>query len=386
MTLQFHVANSLTGKIIGRLNPSEWSWTDPVTGQGEGSIKVAIPRDPDQVLHLADLTQPLVRQVVVRDELGRWWFGGPVIGDPEVSDDTLTIPLADWRAWFYNVVVTYNLSGFPSHLYIKEANHVDQCRVIQLLAVMAYGDHAVGRPRFVIDDEPVSGIYRDVTVKFLTPLGEGMDNVARRERGPDWWTYIADDPSDPESVVIHHRIAWPERRMSKSQIVLRHQVGKGGNLLGYTWPRGTAPTTRVFGTDNSPFPDEKAAIASDPAIAAGEALAWEEVYQVPDGVTTTAAMFEHALARLQAHNDTLGQVEVTIRTDATDLATWGPGDHARLIVSDGWRDVDLDNRRILSRTLSGRGGEITSVKATVNLSLVEFDVDDPPVEDTGEDL
>jgi hypothetical protein len=388
--LTWRVADSLTGKLVGRLSPSAWEWNDPLTGSAQASLTVPIPADSSQVARLADLVRPHIRQVVVHDELGRWWFGGPVLADPErTEDDNLIIPVADWRAWFYAAPIRPNTDESRRD-YIRvtgsAGGQVEQNQAIADLA--ALGLDTVGAPRLVVDTPTSSGINRDVTHRMFKMTGEAMDNVARRERGPDWWTYIAADPMDATKVVAHLAVAWPERSVTTSPIVLRHSrgpvlrhtQGAGGNILTYAWPRGSVPPSRVYGVGPTPPPGEEWAVAEDIDLTAGTRLAWDEVWQLPEGVATPDSAFEHSLARLQAHSQAEGVVEMTVKPDATDLYSWGPGDRARLIVSDGWREVDKPSVRILSRTLSGRGGHVTGVRLTVNLSALEANVETPETE------
>lgn len=379
MPLRWRVADSLTGRLIGRLYPSDWEWGDPLTGSALGSLRVPIPAGAAQVRQLADWTQPHIRQVCAQDEQGRWWFGGPILADPERNDDdTLTIPVGDWRAWFYAAAIRPNADETRRD-YIRVAGgaggQVEQNQAIADLA--AIGLNTIGAPRLVVDTPTSSGINRDVTHRMFTPVGDAMDNVARRERGPDWWTYIATDVTDDRDVVAHLRVGFPERTLSVRPIVLRHEQGAGGNILTYTWPRGHVPPSRVFGVGPEPAPGEQWAVAVDPGLTDGTRLAWDEVWQLPEGVTTPDSAFEHALARLLAHGQPQGVVEVALDPAVTDLGSWGPGDRARLIVTDGWRDVDLPETRILSRALSGRGEHVTAVKVSVHLSASERDIDDP---------
>jgi hypothetical protein len=382
--LTFHVADSLTGRIIGRLYPTEWTWTDPLTGSAEGSFTIPIPVDTDRVPNLINLTRPHIRQICARDELERWWFGGPVLGDPERNGHTVVVPVGDWRTWFYAAPIRPNTNGTRRD-YIRvtggPGGQVEQNQAIADLA--AIGLATVGAPRLIVDTPISSGIMRDVTARMFKMTGEAMDNVARRHDAPDWWTYIATDPADTRNVIAHVTVAYPERSLLSTPMVLRHEVvlrsqlGKGGNILTYTWPRGTPPPSRVIGVGSDPPPDEKWAIAEDPDLVAGTRLAWDEVWQLPEGIASPANAFEHAQSRLEAHGNDLGVIEVGIKPDATDLGSWGPGDRTRMIVADGWRDVELPEAHILSRTLTGRGPDVTGVTVSVNLSAIEADIEEP---------
>jgi len=375
--LRFLVADSVTGRLVGRLSPGEWSWTDPLTGPAEGSFRIPLPTDTADAARLQDLLQPQIRQILAQDATGRYWFGGPVTADPQLQDYVLTVPTSDWRAWFYAAAIRPNADSTRRD-YIQA--QVEQCQAMAALAGIALD--TAGAPRLVVDAPPDSTILRDVTARMFTMTGEVLDNIAQRERGPDWWTYLAADAADPLSVVAHLAIGYPERQQLSGGLTFRHQLQRrdlrvGGNVLSYTWPQGNKPTSRVFGVSAAPAPGEEWATAEDPGLEDGTRLAWDEVWQLPDEVNTAAAAFEHALSRLQANSAPVGVVEVAVLPSATDVGAWGPGDRVRLVVSDGWREIDLPQVRVLSRTLTGRGGNLTGVSASLNLAESTADIEEP---------
>lgn len=384
-TLRFYVANSLTGRIVGRLNPVEWSWDDPLTGSARGEFTVPIPTDPMQVEQLVAITRPHVMQICAQDEQDRWWFGGPILGDPERTDQhTIKIAAADWRAWFY--AAQLRPDGGTRVEYVRVTGgiggQVEQNEAIA--AIAAIGLDTVGAPRLLVDAVTSSGVMRDVTARMFTYVGEALDNIARRADGPDWHTYIATDPADSRNVVAHLAVSWPERALIsgtglalRREVVLRTKQGAGGNIIDYTWPQQPTPPSRVLGVSSDPPPDETWAVAETPELLAGETLAWDESWQLPEGVTTAEQAFDYAWARLVALSGDIGVASCSLRVESTDLGSWGPGDRARLLIKDGWRDVDLESARILGRKLEGRGENVTAVTAQVNLSPGDVDDVDP---------
>jgi hypothetical protein len=388
MQLTFHVANSLTGRITGRLNPHDWEWTDPLTGSATGKLSVPIPvGDVGKIEQLVAITRPHITQVAVKDELGRWLFGGPILADPTKNGNVLDIPIVDWRAWFY--AAPLRPVGGTRVEYVRVAagtgGQVEQNEAMAAIATL--GLTTVGAPRMVVDTIVPSGVMRDVTARMFTMSGAALDNVARRFNGPDWWTYMDVDPADPRYVVAHLAVAWPERTITsgvglalRKEVVLETKPGSGGNIIDYDWPQQSTPPSRVHGVSSDPAPDETWAAAEDPALLSGEALAWDEVWQLPEGVTTATSAFDHSLGRLEALSGDFGVTSVNIRPEATDIGSWGPGDRCRLTIRDGWRDIELDSARILSRTLKGRGPHVTSVSAQVNLGVTEVEPVDPTEE------
>lgn len=381
MRLTFHVADSLTGRITGRLSPVAWSWEDPLTGSARGELTVAIPNDVDQVGQLIAITRPHNTQVVVRDEQDRWLFGGPILADPNKEGNTLKVPVVDWRAWFYAAAIRPVGAARVEYLRVAGGTGGQVEQNTAMAAIANLGLATIGAPRLVVDSIVSSGVMRDVTARMFKMTGEALDSISRRFDGPDWWTYMATDPADPRFVVAHLRIAHPERAIvSGNAIALRREVlldrkqGAGGNIVDYQWPQQTTPPSRVLGVSSDPPPDETWAIAETPELINGEQLAWDEVAQLPEGVTSAESAFDHSLARLQALAGDKGVVSVDVQPTATDVGAWGPGDRCRLIIKDGWRDIDLSSARILSQKLEGRGQHITKVSATVALGDEVADV------------
>jgi hypothetical protein len=136
----------------------------------------------------------------------------------------------------------------------------------------------------------------------------------------------------------------------------------------------------VIGVGSEPPPDEMWAVAEDPDLLNGDRLAWDEVWSLPEGTTTPNTAYDHSLARLLALGQDVGVVAVTVKVESTDLGSWGPGDRTRLVIKDGWRDLDMPSARIISRTLEGRGADVIRVSASIDLAAEEVEFDAPTVE------
>lgn len=359
--LTFRVADSLTGKLVGVLRPSSWTFDDPLTGFGKGELTVPLPSGSDDVARLVELTRPHDRQVCVHDEQDRWWFGGPVVAEPTMADRQVTVTFADWRAWFYAAALDAD--------YIS----VGEEQVVSMTALAATRVGDPGAPRLTIDSAATSDILRNVAVRQTTMLGVALDDIARRDSGPDWWTYLQTDPDDPTSVIARLTFAYPERTKNYG-LYLRHRLGRGGNLLDFEWPDGNVPASRVIGIHGT-APDQLVVTTADPAVADGETLAWDEVYSLPDGVDADTA-FEYTYARLASRTND-GTITGTIDPAATDLGAWGPGERARLSIDDGWRAIESTSARVLGRTLAGRAGAVTSVKVQISVTEPEPDIPVP---------
>lgn len=394
--LEWLVADTLTGQLVGRFSPETWSFEDPLSGSAKGDVTIPVPDAPNRVVQaervaqLRDWTTPHRRQIVVRDEFQRYWFGGPILTPPEFNAaGNIKLSFADWRAWFYAAPIRpVTATGVRRDYIHVGATDVEQNQAIADLAAIALD--TIGAPRLTVDTIVASGIDRDVTFRMFKMTGEAMDNITRRERGPDWYTYMTADPVDAQAVVAHLAVSYPERRIATDPLRLFqrffHKQDVGSNILTYKLPNAPVPPSRVWGVGPTPPPAEEYTAALNADLTDGLRLAWDEVWRLPEGVTSGPSAFEHTLARLNAHTDLGGVAEVTINPDLTDLMSWGPGDRARIYVDNGWDLVDKADARILSRTLEGRGPYVTAVTLQINLGIDdEITVDEPDVDDDDDD-
>ncbi|HEU5032694.1 MAG TPA: hypothetical protein VFV01_47780 [Spirillospora sp.] len=392
--LRFHVADTLTGALLGQLHPSEWMISDPVTGSATGSVTLRIPQDAAGTARLADLVRPRRRQLIVEDTdapptANRFLFGGPIPHRASYNRTagTITVPVVDWRGWFYAAVLRPDTdwtatSGHVGDYIVKDTEQADSMAWLMEAAL-----NTVGAPHMVVDDPPVTGVLRDVTVRALGRyIGEELDAIRdRNDDGTcDWYTYVTYDEA-ARTFLAHVAVAWPQRSSRSDPITLgvkgseelQVRAGHGSPVSDYTWPEGVDQPTRVFalGEGNPPaqvwagdqLPD--VGDLDDTGAPSDEAeLCWEQLAGPFTGVVRKAGAFEHASSIVSATAELSGQATFTVPATRVGLAEIVAGDRARLLVSDGWLDVELDAVRIIQRDLSGSQGAPVQQVLTLDLA------------------
>lgn len=367
MTLGFHVADSLTGTLIGRLYPTRYDWTDPLVGSAAGSLTVPLPRDPAGVARLRDLLLPRLRQIVVEDD-GVFVLAGPIPRRATRTDEgRVAVPLADWRLWFYRRFlrpVAAQLGGSGDYLHTQR----DQGLIMQEL-MQAAGGLAAGMPHLVVDTAPVTGVNRDATFRELNgTIGQHLDEIrARNTSGCDWYTYTT--RQDAATVLAHAAVGWPERTLHPVPVRLDYRSGRGGNVHAVNWPEGGEVPTSVFALGEGQPPDQARAHAHSLELPEDRDLVWEETTGPHSGVTNAPTAFTHALARLASTAGEHGQAAVSITARRLPVRDVAPGDRAGLAFDDGWTSVEVEAARIVSRQVTGGAdGELTQ---TLTLDLAD---------------
>lgn len=368
----FHVADSLTGQIVGRLYPRQWEIVEPLDAPGTGSLTVPLPAvtgdravDADRVALFRDLCQPRIRWVAIEDEQGRFLFAGPIPRRPGRSGDEIVIPLVDWRAWFYRAPLRPKPDGSRGDFSRTQS---DQATILRDLARAALD--APGVPALVIDEPAPTGVLRDLSALQLDrPIGEHFDAIVQRERGGDWFTY-ASRASDPTKLVPHVAFAWPERSSRPAPILLAY-TAQGGTVAAYSWPEGAEGSTRAYAVGSGEPPDQPWAVAESPELSQGFDVAWEEVIGPLDGVTRSATAFEYAYQAVSGGAQ--GVAEFTVPFERLHPCNYVVGDRARVRLEDGWEDVSVPSARIVERVVSGGPGQPGQQVLKVDLSAAPPD-------------
>lgn len=365
MALTLHVADTLTGRIVGRLPWSEFELPDPWTGAGAGAIKVPLP-NPTGIASMVDRTTALLRWVAVEDDRGRFLWSGPITARPGRDGGEIAIPVADWRTWFYAAYLRPGDDGSRGDYIVKDTEQATIARALALSAL-----DAVGAPAMVVDDFDATGVTRDRTLLQLDQsIGDSLDGLSAQHTrdGIEWWVSCSRDPADSRRLVPHVRFAYPERQTRTIPISLRWQLGKGGNISQVSWPTGTTRPTRVWATGQGQPPDQPYASDEDLDIADGTQVLWETLLGNLDGVVKSKRCFEYASAALDYYEGQSGQFECDVPDDVIPLGDYATGDRARLVYDDGWDAVDLEAVRITQRVLSGKRGEPTRARLTLDLA------------------
>lgn len=369
--MRFHVADSLTGRIVGRLYPSAWSITDPLRSPATGSLTVALPSDADGVRTLVDLTLPRRRWVAIEDDEGRFLFGGPIPRRPARSEGTVTVPLVDWRAWFYTAPLRPS-STWARGDYIRVGSQAkDQGAIMGELFARALD--TVGAPSIVVDTPPVTGVTRDMTALQLDrSIGDYLDSITNRERGAEWYTYASRDSADPTRLIAHAAVAYPERSTRTTPIRVDYKQGHGGSAHEYSWPEGMEAPTRVWAVGDGEPPDQAAAMDETADLTDGVDVCWEKVLGPLDGVSRNSTAYEYAFAYLDHSQGLSGSAEFSITDERIPLGTYTVGDRARVSIDDGWDAADVPAARIIERTISGGTGVATQARIVVDLANSDY--------------
>lgn len=386
--MKFHVCDTLSGRIVGRLYPNAWSFTDPLATPGTGTLTVPLPDAPAAVGLLGDLTAQRRRWVACEDDQGRFLFGAVIPRRPARGEGVVTVPLVDWRSWFYRAPIRPNEDGSRRNYIKTGSNATEQTTMMADLLELALD--TTGAPDMVIDTPPVSGVERERTCLMLDrSVGEYLDGMSswKVERGAEWHVYVARDLTDPLRLVPHVAISWPERASRSTPIRVEYKDGVGGNAADPSWPEGVETPTRAWAVGDGQPPDQVWATDEVPSIEDGVEVAWEQVLGPLDGVSKKGTAFEYAFRVVEYGQANLqGEAEFTVLDAQIPLGDYATGDRARLIYADGWEDVDLPAARITERTLSGGRGQATQARIKVDLANSDYgDTSTVPGEEVADD-
>lgn len=394
MSLLFHVVDSLTGKIAGRLYPNAWEWTDPITGNGSGTLTLPLP-EPERVGAMLAMTRPRVRWVAVeeRTETGAAIvFGGPISRRPGRDGDTVTVPFLDWRGWLYHRYLS-ELCGVPDLAGGYVTKNAEQVLAMRKLMHYALTDSEAPVPYMVVDDCPATDVIREVTFRsYQTSIGDCLDDLASRADAPEWYSYIT--RIDDRTLLPHLAVAYPERsdKLIRVEHRLAFEGGHGGNVAEYAWPEGTDAPTRVWATGDGEPPAQPAAYDQLPELEEGADLVWEDVENI-SGVTEVPTLFDHAQDNLDALSNLSGQATFKVPAEPSpniahiSLGEVNVGDRAVLVLRDGWEDLDLPGVRIIQRVVTGGRDQPLMQELTLDLTDPEPPGDaEPGVEGIDEEI
>lgn len=367
MAVRFLVADTLTGKVLGDLEPTSWELSDPLRTAAVGSMTLALDDDAALRARMVDLTQPRIRQVAAIDGDGRFLWGGPIPARPSRSGAQVTVPLMDWRGWFNRAPIRPNPNGTRRN-YIKGGGGLEQTQIMTDLAKLALDTK--GAPRMVVDSAPVTGIKREITALMLDrSIGEHLTSMQELDSGCEWWTYITWDGDETSNRILpHFAVAWPERFQRPQPVRLEYRIGQGGSAHDYSWPQGQDTPTRVWAVGDGQPPDQVYTSDQYPGVTDGTEVAWESIIGPLAGVGKKRAAFDAAYAELQRSRGNSGEAEFSVLDESIPFGEIVTGDRARIVLSDGWVDVDVPAARIVSRTLSGGKGQPFLQRLTLDLA------------------
>src|SRR5829696_1541542 len=109
--LRWHVTNSRTGSIVGRLNVNSYDITEEIRASSVGNLTVPMPDNPAAVERLRNLIKPAGRRshyraVAMEDaDTGQILFYGPISAPPRREGPNVAISVVDWSAWFRSALI-----------------------------------------------------------------------------------------------------------------------------------------------------------------------------------------------------------------------------------------------------------------------------------------
>lgn len=371
---RWHVCDSLTGNIVGRLDVATYEITEEIRAAGVGTLTVPMPKQPEAVRRLNRLLRPGDRRAhgraIAWEDIGsgKILFYGPIMKTPDRAGPVLTVPVADWSAWFRSALVRPTGAKFVTKRdYIVTGR--EQCLIMTDLMSIAL-EGTIGDPAIVVDTAPTSGVNRDRTARMFTKVGDVLDELANTAGGVEWFTYGTRNPRATQ-IIGHVAAAWPERGSGQRPIRLSWKQDLAGNISGnidsYTWPGGEDVPTRVFGTDAQ----EEVTLwgyAEDTSTIGLTDIVWEGVVDLADGTTDKATATARAKGELQRASAFDGLLELTVNAERLDFHKLVVGDRARIEIDDGWnRTINVPAARIVRRVLSGGAGKPTVQTLTADL-------------------
>lgn len=372
--LTWHVSDSLTGRIIGQLQPETFEIIEPLRSPSTGTLVVALPNDTASKDRLRNLLQPHNRAISLVDEQGRYITAGPIPRKASLGGDgRITVPYVDWRSWFYSAALRPTSAGvWRDYIKIGASAREQISIVTDLMKLALEVATAITPPYLVVDVPPASGITREMTARMLAnSIGESLDDIMNRERGCEWWTY-ASTSADPAVILWHVTAAWPERRGSAVPHRLEWRVPQGGNTYDVTWPEGDDFASRVWGIGDGEPPAQPFTSVQREEIGDGLEVSWETVLGPLENTPTRAGVFEKVYAELQRERGNTGTAEFSILADVLPFGDVSVGDRARVVFDNGWDQVDIPAARITQRVLSGGTGKAAQQRLSVDLSDGEY--------------
>lgn len=373
----WHVCDSLTGTIVGRLGVNSYEITEEIRTSAVGSLQIPVPTTFEQVTALNRLIRPGDRKphgraIAMEDtETGQILFYGPIIKTPQRSGANITIEVADWSAWVRNSILRPTGAKFVTKRDYVVTNR-DQGLIMTDLFRIAL-EATSGNPALVVNDAPAASKSRDTTVRMFSKIGEHLDELAGLDKGIEWYTY-GTRAKRATKVIGHVAAAYPERGSGQVPIRLSwKQDLRGnisGNISGFEWPGAEEVPTRVWATDAN---EETALWGYDQSTSIGQTdIIWENLIDLADGTTDKATATSRAKGELKRAGAFDGQLELTVDESRLGFTKLVVGDRARVEIDDGYnRTLNMPAARIVRRILTGGTGRPTQQVLTADLDDVK---------------
>lgn len=360
--------DAVTLNLIGELELSNVAFNDPVKNIGSLTGKCVIsPINVERARACFDFDKAIIG--VFNDEVPMW-AGFLLSRRWDAQSTTLEVTYKHVKSYLYSLF--FRPSGADTGVIgetLYGASGIEQTVIAQDLIVAGMGGSG-SELNFQIPSTLSTGVVRDLTVKGLDfkYIGDLIDTMAKRRNGFEWT--IQPEIVEGLPFYLFGRFFFPERRTGATGLFFEYDPNGNGNILDFGTPEESVANraTRVWASGAGTPPDQSVAVDTDPLVSFGQRLVWEKVSNYPD-VPSPITLQDHAQQERLVLAQTFDQITIAVKPDNPDVLAYGPGDRCRIVINDLWTNIDVDNARIVDRSISPwyRGaGEAVSI--TVDLS------------------
>jgi hypothetical protein len=358
-------------QLAPALNFSAVSWTDTRNANGALTATITLPEAEYARAQLRPALEPDESAIYVKASNGTYPFGG-VIVDQELdwAKGTGSIVVQEWRAWFYSVFLGPKVDLSDDVIYSWTAK--DQLQIArEVIQYAVAGGSADGRPSIAYGTL-TSGKLRDLNVKGteFKYAGELMDSLAQRDGGFEWGIDIVDGPDRLPQLRL--ALDYPERGGAIDGLVFM-QTQKTANIrpVGQIKRSSSERATRQWITGAAENNASAFAVDSDPSLPDGYTLLRERVTSY-SSVTDRSTLASYARSERAFRTPKINTLDVEVSLSSpADILSYRSGDRGRLILRNGWYDIDLSNVRILSREINP-----LEDRAVLSLDLEDYELPD----------
>lgn len=365
-------------QLAPAINFSAAKWNEVRNDNAAFEGTVTLPRDSIALSQLKTALEPDESAIYVKASDGTYPFGGVIVEQTlDWNAGTVTIIAQSWRAWLYSKFLAPKIDLSDDVIYTFTAK--DQLYIAQQLVAegLTLDGTTLGVPAIAIGSQ-TSGRLRDFSLKGtdFKYIGEAIDSVAQLDDGFEWDIEVYESSSDglPSLRLVFD---YPERGGLVDGLILM-QTDKGANMrpVNEIQRVSTDLVTRQWVTGAAQNNASAFAQDSDPDITGGEVLIREKVSSYST-VRDRDVLSSYARAERAYRTPKINTLDVQVSMDSPlSVLDYRAGDRARLLLQNGWYDIDLDAARIIQR-------EINPGEGTVVLSLDLEDSELPEADTEG---
>lgn len=351
--IEFHVHEVLTHEPIGRLDPKNYKFNDPIWGAGALEFEVAIPKGKN-VSSLKRRTMPDQVEIFVMD--GEHFLWGGILNWRARTPGTkvLKCKAQHWKGWFYTRLV-------PDR-WLREQ---DDWQMVYELWDFAANDK--GTPALYRGGTD-RGIISQFTVEPFWSVGQALDNFGGRDNGFEWSIGFRKGSQTglPEMFL---ELWTPGQTRGRPNLLFLDQSESTNRIsVGDIEEDATERRPRVWATGEGTYPDQPRTLDEDPELKNDTILLRESVSN-HSGVIETPTLFNHARSERLARNIPMTVLPIDHPYNKPHIRDYRSGDRARLRIRDEWDDIDIPGIRIIDRAVNK--AEKGMPIATVQLDLTD---------------